>query len=198
MPNNSFIDLSVANLENVRVSTTGYTGEPGYELYCANEQAEPLYRALIKAGEAFGLAPCGLGARDTLRLEMKYPLYGNDIDLDHNPIEAGLGWVVKFAKDNFKGKAALEASKNAGPTRRWVGIKMLDKGIARHGYAVQKEGVQIGIVTSGTHSPSLGEAIATCYVQKQFSEIGTQLHVMIRDKAMLAEVVETPFYKRTK
>lgn len=194
----TWLDATVAGIANVRVACTGYTGEHGYELYCAPSDAPRLWQALLDAGAPHGLVPCGLAARDTLRLEMKYPLYGNDIDLEHNPLEAGLGWVVKWTKGDFLGRAALEAVKAAGPARKWVGLKMIERGIARHGCVVQHQGQDVGVVTSGTHSPSLGEPIATAYVPAALSAIGTQLHVVIRNKPVAAEVVKTPFYAPAK
>lgn len=193
----SFVDIEVAGQSTVRVARTGYTGEPGFELYCKPQVAAPLWRALMEVGQSEGLQPCGLGARDTLRLEMKFPLYGNDIDLDHNPLEAGLGWVVKFSKD-FLGKKALEAIKAQGLQRTWCGFVMRERGIPRQGYDVLSDGKLVGKVTSGTHSPSLDVGIGTAYVPKTLGAPGTPLLIAIRDKQVRAEVVSTPFYKREK
>lgn len=192
----AFVDASVAGVPGVRIARTGYTGEPGFELYVKNSGAEPLWRALDEAGKLHGLALCGLGCRDTLRLEMKYPLYGNDIDLDHNPLEAGLGWVVKFDKGDFVGRAALERVKAEGVKRKWVGLRMLDRGIPRHGYPIRAAGREVGVVTSGTHSPSLNEPIGVGYVEAAHAAVGSKIEVVIRDKPVLAEVCKTPFYKR--
>ena len=189
-------DAQVAAIPGVRVARTGYTGEHGYELYCAAERAPDLWRALMHAGEPHGLALCGLGARDTLRLEMKYPLYGNDIDLAHNPYEAGLGWVVKLRKGDFLGRTALQRVKQEGPRQAWVGLKVLDRGIPRQGCAISLEGRTIGVVTSGTYSPSLKEAIATGYVPTEHAGIGSSCEIMVRNKRIRAQVVETPFYRR--
>jgi aminomethyltransferase len=178
----------------VRLARTGYTGEHGFEIFVAPAAAEALFLALEKAGTPLGMQLCGLGARDTLRLEMKYPLYGNDIDLQHHPLEAGLGWVVKFTKGDFLGRAALLRHKEQGPVRVWVGFKMLGRGIARAGYKVVAQGKEVGCITSGTHSPSLGEPIACGYVPVALSKPGTTLDIIIRDRPVQAQVVNTPFY----
>lgn len=196
LPSFSFVDGCVAGIDKVRVARTGYTGEDGVELYCAPHVAEELWRAIEKAGAAYSLALCGLGARDTLRLEMKYPLYGNDIDLEHNPIEAGLGWVVKLNKGDFVGRAPIAAALANGPERRWVGFKMVGRGIPRHGYPIRVDGRAVGNVTSGTHSPSLGEPIGVGYVPASFAAKGMDIEVVIRERAIAAVVVDTPFYKR--
>ncbi len=192
----TFADVPVGAIEGVRLARTGYTGESGCELYVATGAAAELWRALTSAGEAHGLAPAGLGARDTLRLEMKYPLYGNDIDEEHTPIEAGLGWVVKLKKGDFLGREALAAQKSAGPQRRWVGFKMRARGIPRPGYRIQIGGADAGVVTSGTHSPSLGEPIGCGYVPASAAGAGTDIDIVIRGKPVAARIVETPFYKR--
>ena len=192
----TFVDAMVAQLPHVRIACTGYTGEHGYELYCAPAQAPQLWQALEQAGAPHGLALCGLGARDTLRLEMKYPLYGNDIDLQHNPLEAGLGWVVKLQKGPFVGAEALRQIKQAGPARAWVGFTMRERGIPRQGYPIWSDGVEVGVVTSGTHSPTLGEPVGCGYVPKKMATIGTPLHIMIRNNLVAAQVVKTPFLKR--
>ncbi len=191
----TFADAEVAGVPGIRIARTGYTGESGVELYVKNAGATTVWRGIMEAGKDLGLALCGLGCRDTLRLEMKYPLYGNDLDLDHNPIEAQLGWAVKLKKD-FLGKPVLEAMKAKGPIRKWVGFKMLERGIPRHGYEIQKAGKGVGVVTSGTHSPSLNEPIGAGYVPAELSSIGSEFEVIIRGKPVLARVVETPFYKR--
>ncbi len=190
----SWVDTQVGGID-VRLARTGYTGEHGFELYCQSNDAEALFLALEKAGEPHKLGLCGLGARDTLRLEMKYPLYGNDIDLAHNPFEAGLGWVVKLQKGAFVGSKALQAIKAAPLARQWIGFKMMGRGIARPGYPITAEGRVIGSVTSGTHSPSLGEAIGCGYVPTRLAQPGMAFDIMIRDKPVPAQVVATPFYK---
>lgn len=194
----TWADTTVAGLDKVRVARTGYTGEKGFELYCAPAQAEPLWRALEEAGGPLGLVPCGLGARDTLRLEMKYPLYGNDIDLDHTPLEAGLGWVVKLAKGDFVGQAALAAQKEKGVARKWVGFKAVERGIPRQGYPIAVGGKEVGTVSSGTHSPTLGYGIGCGYVPAEHAAVGSRLDIIIREKTVAAEVVATPFLKRDK
>jgi aminomethyltransferase len=196
MPPFGWVDTMVAGLHGVRVAATGYTGEAGFELYVRGDDSPRLWQALEEAGAAHGLALCGLGCRDSLRLEVKYPLYGNDIDLEHNPIEAGLGWVVKLKKGDFLGRDAIAAVKEAGPAWAWVGFKMQARGIPRQGYAIARNGETVGVVTSGTHSPSLGEPIGCGYVPTALGAIGSTFDVIIRDKPVPAVVVETPFYKR--
>jgi aminomethyltransferase len=176
------------------VSRTGYTGEDGFELYVRWGDTERLWTALLDAGAAWSVAPIGLGARDTLRLEMRYALYGNDIDETTNPLEAGLGWVVKPAKGEFIGKAAIERVRADGPRRKLVGLEMADRSVARHGYAVQQGGRAVGQVTSGTFGPSVQKSIALAYVETPLSAIGTDLDVEIRGQARPARVVKTPFH----
>ncbi len=183
------------------VARTGYTGEDGFELFCANEDAVTLWRALISAGKPHGLEPVGLGARDTLRLEARLALYGNDIDETTNPFEAGLGWVVKLdendlAGHDFVGRAALRAIKEAGLDRRLVGFEMTGRGIARHGYPIVVDGKPVGTVTSGSPGPTVGKNIGLGYVPKALSRVGTTLGIEIRGKVVDAVVVRTPFYKR--
>ncbi len=180
------------------VSRTGYTGEDGFEVYAPVSAATKLWNALMEAGQPMGLVPCGLGARDTLRTEMKFPLYGHEITAETNPLEAGLGWVVKLEKENFSGKAALEKVKNGGLKRHLVGIKVLEKGIPRQGYEVfdAAQGNSIGTVTSGTLSPSLNFPIAIAYVANGQHTVGNKVSIKIRDRFYPAEVVKTPFYKR--
>lgn len=197
MPAFTWADLQVAGISKVRVARTGYTGEHGYELYCAAGQADALWRALFEAGQPQGIAVCGLGARDTLRLEMKYPLYGNDIDLEHNPIEAGLGWVVKLQKGEFVGRAALQAIKTEGPKRALVGFTMEGRGIPRQGYPIAVDGKVVGMVTSGTHSPTLGAPIGVGYVPAALGKQGTALQIVIRDKHVAAKVAATPFVNKS-
>ena len=184
-----------AGIDNVLVSATGYTGAGGFELYVDNEHAQQLWDAVFKAGEAFGIKPIGLGARDTLRLEMGFCLYGNDIDDKTSPLEAGLGWVTKFNKE-FTNSTALANQKAAGVGQKLVGFEMIDRGIPRHDYEiVDAEGNNIGKVTSGTQSPSLQKAIGLGYVKTEFAKEGTEIFVKIRDNSIKAKVVKPPFYK---
>jgi aminomethyltransferase len=176
------------------ISRTGYTGEDGFELYAAAGDAARLWTALLDGGRADGVAPIGLGARDTLRLEMKYALYGNDIDETTNALEAGLGWVVKPAKGEFIGRDALEKIRAEGVRRRLVGIEMVDKAIARHGYGMLKAGRPVGVVTSGSYGPSVDKYIAMAYVETGLAAVDTALEVEIRGQARAARVVRTPFY----
>jgi aminomethyltransferase len=181
------------------VARTGYTGEDGFEIFIENGHALELWDALTEAGKSAGLAPVGLGARDTLRLEAGMPLYGNDLDRTTNPFEAGLGRVVKLDKPgDFVGRAALEKIARNGPARKLAGLVMEGRGIARHGYPVHRDDRRTGIVTSGTHSPSLGKAIAMAYVAPADAETGTILDVEIREQRVPAKVVDLPFYKRQK
>jgi len=176
------------------ISRTGYTGEDGFELYAAAGDTPRLWTALLEAGRADGVAPIGLGARDTLRLEMKYALYGSDIDETTNALEAGLGWVVKPAKGDFIGRDALEKIRAEGVRRRLIGIEMVDKAIARHGYPVRKDGREVGIVTSGSYGPSVDKDIGMAYAETALASIGTELAIEIRGQAKAARVVKTPFH----
>jgi aminomethyltransferase len=176
------------------ISRTGYTGEDGFELYVDADATERLWDALLEGGRADGVAPIGLGARDTLRLEMRYALYGNDIDDTTNPLEAVLGWVVKPAKGDFVGRGAIEAMRAQGPRRKLVGLEMADRSVARHGYPVVKDGAPIGIVTSGTFGPSVERSIAMAYVASAHAAVGTDIGVEIRGQAKPARVVKTPFH----
>lgn len=180
----------------VTIARTGYTGEDGFELFFNRVYAEKIWDLLLNAGKDQGLLPVGLGARDTLRLEAKMALYGNDIDATTNPLEAGLGWAVKMDKGNFCGKANLLKVKERGPKRKLVGFEMQDKAIARHGYAVVKDGKTVGQVTSGAPSPTLGKNIGLAYVPVESSTVGSPLQIMIREKAADAKIVKTPFYVR--
>jgi len=185
-----------AGVDNVLVSATGYTGAGGFEVYFENQYADQIWDAIFKAGAEFGIKPIGLGARDTLRLEMGFCLYGNDIDDTTSPIEAGLGWVTKFTKD-FTNSAALLAQKEAGVSRKLIGFEMIDRGIPRHDYVVvDAEGNQIGKVTSGTQSPSLQKAIGMAYVAKEFAKEGTEIFIDIRNNKVKAKVVKFPFLKK--
>lgn len=184
-----------AGVDNVLISATGYTGAGGFEIYFENEHAETIWNAVFKAGEPFNIKPIGLGARDTLRLEMGFCLYGNDIDDSTSPFEAGLGWITKFTK-TFTNSEALKAQKEAGMPNRLVGFEMIDRGIPRQGYEiVDAEGKVIGKVTSGTQSPSLQKAIGMGYVEKEFAKEGTELFILIRNTKIKAKVVKFPFYK---
>jgi aminomethyltransferase len=176
------------------VSRTGYTGEDGFEVYLAPSAAPELMRKLVEAGAK----PAGLGARDTLRLEAKMALYGNDIDHTTTPIEADLQWIVKLDKGDFNGRDVLDREKQEGPSRKLVGFEMVDRGIARHGYPVVDGSEEIGIVTSGTHSPTLKKAIGLAYLPLDKSAQGSELIVLIRGKEARARVIPTPFYKRSK
>jgi aminomethyltransferase len=176
------------------VSRTGYTGEDGFELYLAAADTERVWHALLTEGKREGVAPIGLGARDTLRLEMKYALYGNDIDQTTNPLEAGLGWVVKLGKGDFVGKAAIERVKAAGPRRRLVGIEMVDRAVARHGYRVLHQGREVGLVTSGSYGPSVDRYIGLAYVESALAPVGTEIDVEVRGRPQKARVVKTPFH----
>ena len=176
------------------ISRTGYTGEDGFELYAPADGTVTLWKALLAAGRADGATPVGLGARDTLRLEMKYALYGNDIDDTTNALEAGLGWVVKPAKGDFIGREALEKVRAEGLQRRLIGIEMVDKAVARHGYPVQKDGRAVGVVTSGSYGPSVDKYIGIAYVETPLAAAGTALDVEIRGQAKAARVARTPFY----
>jgi aminomethyltransferase len=182
---------------SVIAARTGYTGEDGFELFCAPSDAPRLFGALLETGKPLGLLPIGLGARDTLRLEARLMLYGNDIDETTTPYDAGIGYTVALDKPDFIGKAALAAAKAQGPSRRLVGLEMIGRGIARHGYPVlDAAGQSVGQVTSGGPGLSIGKNIALAYVPSALAHAGTALAVEIRGKAIEAVVVKTPFYKR--
>jgi aminomethyltransferase len=179
------------------VARTGYTGEDGLEIFCAASDAPAVWRALLNAGKDLGIAPVGLAARDTLRLEARLSLYGNDIDETTNPIEAGLAWTVKLDKPAFVGKEALAAIKAAGVKRKMVGFEMMGRGIARHGYALlDMAGANIGVCTSGSPAPTLDKNIGMGYVAVGHDAVGSKIQVDCRGKAIEAVVVATPFYKR--
>jgi aminomethyltransferase len=191
----TFVKGRFAGVDNVLVSATGYTGAGGVEIYFENkdDNADKIWNAIFEAGGPQGLKPIGLAARDTLRLEMGYCLYGNDIDDTTSPLEAGLGWITKFSKD-FTGKEFLEQQKQEGIERKLVGFEMIDKGIPRHGYEIKDHsGTPIGYVTSGTQSPTLGKAIGMGYVRNMFATIDTTIFIKVRDKLLLAKVVKVPF-----
>jgi aminomethyltransferase len=184
------------NVDNVLVSATGYTGAGGVEIYFKDENgnAEKIWNSIFAAGAAQGIKPIGLAARDTLRLEMGYCLYGNDIDDTTSPLEAGLGWITKLSKENFTAKEILQQQKTEGIKRKLVGFELVDKGIARHHYDICDEaGTKIGYVTSGTQSPTLNKAIGLGYVQNEFSGIDSLVYIKVRDKLLQAKVVKVPF-----
>jgi len=191
----TFVKGKFAGVDNVLISATGYTGSGGIEIYFENKDnnANVIWNKIFEEGSSKGLKPIGLAARDTLRLEMGYCLYGNDIDDKTSPLEAGLGWITKFSKD-FVSKDFLLQQKNEGVQKKLVGIEMIDKGIPRHGYEIQnKEGELIGHVTSGTQAPSLQKAIAMGYVKTNYAKIDTEVFIKVRDKLLKAKVVKMPF-----
>jgi aminomethyltransferase len=183
---------------DVTISRTGYTGEIGFELFIPAKVSacEKIWNAIMEAGKEFRIQPVGLGARDTLRLEMGYCLYGNDIDQTTNPLEAGLGWITKLDKGDFIGKSALVQAKNAGLKRKLVGFAVEGKSFPRHGYIIRVDGSKIGHVTSGTFSPSLEKGIGMGYVETQHSSIGSTVHVAVRSKDVQASIVKIPFLQR--
>jgi aminomethyltransferase len=181
----------------VLAARTGYTGEDGFEFYVPQEQTVALWNALFAAGATWGLKPIGLGARDTLRLEARMPLYGNELADDISPIEAGLGWAVKLGKGPFIGREAIAAVKESGPPRRTVGFQLLERaGSARHGYPITCDGRDVGVVTSGAHSPTLGSEIGLALVEADVAGVGRPLEVIIRGRPVRAEQVKLPFYRR--
>lgn len=184
-----------AGIENVIISATGYTGSGGFEIYVKNDQVEQVWNKVFEAGANYGIKPIGLAARDTLRLEMGYCLYGNDIDDNTSPIEAGLGWITKFSKD-FINADYLKAQKENGVNKKLVGFILTERGIPRKDYPiVNVDGVEIGIVTSGTMSPSLGKGIGMGYVSKEMSKLGNEIFIKVRKKEIPATLVKLPFYK---
>ncbi|MBD1378820.1 glycine cleavage system aminomethyltransferase GcvT [Metabacillus arenae] len=183
----------------VLVSRTGYTGENGFELYCSSDQAITVWNGILEAGTEDGVLPCGLGARDTLRFEANLPLYGQELSKDITPIEAGIGFAVKPDKDvDFIGKDVLKQQKENGPTRKVVGIEMVEKGIPRHGYEVYFNDKLVGEVTTGTQSPTLKKNVGLALLPKELTELGTEVDVQVRKKKVKAVVTATPFYKRPK
>lgn len=194
----TFKKLNIAGIEDAIFSITGYTGSGGCEIYVANKDGEKLWRAVFEAGEEFGIKPIGLGARDTLRLEMGFCLYGNDIDDTTSPLEAGLGWITKFSdtKGDFIDKEYLLKQKEEGLKRRLIGFELIDRGIPRHGYKVcNAAGEEIGVVTSGTMAPSLKIPIGMAYVNVPYNKVDTEIFIDVRGKLLKAKVVKTPFYK---
>ncbi len=191
----TFVKAKFAGVNNVLISATGYTGSGGMEIYFedSNDAADIIWNKIFETGSSQGLKPIGLGARNTLRLEMGYCLYGNDIDDKTSPLEAGLGWITKFTKD-FIARDILERQKADGITKKLVGLQMVEKGIPREGYEIKDHmGATIGKVTSGTQSPSLGKAIAIGYVNTPYTAIDTQVYIKVRDKLLIAKVVKMPF-----
>jgi aminomethyltransferase len=193
----TFKKLTFAGVKDILFATTGYTGSGGCEIYMANEDGAKIWKAVFDAGKEFGIKPVGLGARDTLRLEMGFCLYGNDIDDTTSPIEAGLGWITKFTDEKeFIDKAFLLKQKNEGVKRRLVGFKMIDKGIPRHGYPITDAyGSKIGEVTSGTMAPFVKKPVGMGYVPTANSSVGSEIYISVRDKLLKAIVVKLPFYK---
>ena len=185
-----------AGIEHVIISATGYTGSGGFEIYCKNSEVEQVWNKVFEAGATFGIKPIGLAARDTLRLEMGFCLYGNDIDDTTSPLEAGLGWITKFTKD-FVNSENLKKQKEEGVSRKLVAFELLERGIPRHDYEiVDANGNVIGKVTSGTQSPSLNKAIGLGYVPTALASEGSEIYIRIRNKDIKAEVVKLPFYKK--
>jgi aminomethyltransferase len=189
-----FAEGEVAGVKAI-ISRTGYTGEDGFELYLSAGDAVNVWRRLLEVGAADGLIPAGLGARDSLRLEMGYALYGNDIDEKRTPLEAGLGWVTKLDKADFVGAEALRKQKEQGVRHKLVGFVLKERGFPRHGYEVRANGQGAGEVTSGTVSPSLDKGVGLAYVATEASKAGTEIQIMVRDKPIPAEVTRAPFYK---
>lgn len=185
-----------AGIDNVIISATGYTGSGGFEIYCKNSEVEQVWHKVFEAGAAFGIKPIGLAARDTLRLEMGFCLYGNDINDNTSPIEAGLGWITKFTKE-FTNSENLKKQKEAGVTRKLIGFELIERGIPRHDYEiVDANGNNIGIVTSGTMAPSLGKGIGMGYVATEFAAVDSEIFIQIRNNKVKAKVVKMPFYKK--
>jgi aminomethyltransferase len=177
------------------ISRTGYTGEDGFELYLPAEHARQLWTRLLEVGAGDGLVPAGLGARDSLRLEMGYALYGNDMDEGNNPLEAGLGWITRMDKGDFIGRDAIARVREQGPARRLIGFVCTERGFPRHGYQVRIDGQPAGVVTSGIVSPMLQQGIGMCYVPADAARPGTPVEIMVRDRAVAAELMRPPFYR---
>ena len=187
---------TMAGINDVIISCTGYTGAGGYEIYILNKDAEHFWNSIMEAGAEFGILPCGLGARDTLRTEMGFCLYGHDINDSTSPIEAGLGWITKFTKE-FVMSDYHKKIKEEGPKKKLCGFEMIDRGIPRQHYEIQDaDGNRIGEVTSGTQSPTLSKAIGMGYVKPEFAKEGSELFIAIRDKKLKACVVKMPFLKK--
>ncbi len=191
----SFEVADFAGIPHVIISATGYTGSGGFEIYCKNEEVLQIWEKVFEVGTDYGIKPIGLAARDTLRLEMGYCLYGSDINDTTSPIEAGLGWITKFTKD-FVNSEALEREKTQGPKRKLIAFELDERGIPRHDYEIMdSDGNRIGMVTSGTMSPSLGKGIGLGYVPTEFSQVGNTIYIQIRKNLVPATVVSSPFYK---
>lgn len=196
IPYYSFKVGDFAGIENVIISATGYTGSGGFEIYCKNEEVEQIWNKVFEAGKDFGIKPIGLAARDTLRLEMGFCLYGNDIDDTTSPLEAGLGWITKFTKD-FVNSENLKKQKEEGVKRKLVGFELLERGVPRHDYEItDADGNIIGKVTSGTMAPSLGKGIGLGYVTTENSKVDTEIFIKIRNNNVKAKVLKLPFYKK--
>jgi aminomethyltransferase len=193
----NFLDGEVRG-RAARITRTGYTGEDGFELYIAPEAAPEIWDSILDAGQEFGIKPCGLGARNTLRMEAAMALYGHEIDASTTPLEAGLEWIVKMDKGDFSGRAALQKQQKEGVERRLTGFEMRARGIARDGYEVLVDGRRAGRVTSGGPSPTLNKNIGLCYLPAELATVGRPIQVLIRGQAVEAETVRTPFYKRAK
>lgn len=192
----TFVVADFADIPHVIISATGYTGSGGFEIYCKNGEVRQVWEKVLAAGKEYGIKPIGLAARDTLRLEMGYCLYGNDIDDTTSPLEAGLGWITKFNKEDFVNKEDLEQQKKEGVTRKLVAFELKDRGIPRQGYPIlDADGNEIGQVTSGTMSPSLGIGIGLGYVPIGHAATGSTIKIQIRKNALDATVVKLPFYK---
>lgn len=194
----TFEKADFAGVPNIIISATGYTGSGGFELYVPNEYAVEIWQKIFEAGKAYDIKPIGLGARDTLRLEMGYCLYGNDLDDTTSPLEAGLGWITKFSK-SFVNSEKLAAQKEKGVEKKLIGFEIIDRGIPRHGYEILNEaGESIGTVTSGTQSPSLEKGIGMGYVKRTFADVGQEIYISVRNKALKAKIVKLPFSKHAK
>ena len=192
----NFVVADFAGIEHVIISATGYTGSGGFEIYCKNSEVKQVWDNVLEAGASFGIKPIGLAARDTLRLEMGYCLYGNDIDDHSSPIEAGLGWITKFTKP-FTNSEALKTEKEEGPKRRLVGFELLERGIPRKNYTIEDAfGNEIGIVTSGTMAPSLGKGIGMGYILSGNAAVDSEIRIAIRKQKVPAKIVKLPFYKK--
>lgn len=192
----TFEKCTFADVPNVLISATGYTGSGGFEIYFPNTYAREVWDKIFDAGKAYDIKPVGLGARDTLRLEMGYSLYGNDLNDTTTPLEAGLGWITKFTK-RFIGDDILKRQKEKGVEKRLVGFELLERGIPREGYAIQNtQGQEIGKVTSGTQSPTLSKGIGLGYVEANFAVVGEEIYIRVRNKQLKAQIVKPPFYKK--
>lgn len=192
----TFEQGAFADVPNILISATGYTGSGGFEIYFPQAHAKEIWDKVFDAGKLYGIKPVGLGARDTLRLEMGYSLYGNDLNDTTTPLEAGLGWITKFTK-SFIGDEKLKQQKEKGVEKRLVGFELLERGIPREGYAIQNAlGQEIGKVTSGTQSPSLSKGIGLGYVDTSFAVVGEEIYISVRNKQLKAQIVKLPFYKR--